>query len=421
MFMKLFIALLVILVAWQVIDPDLRLSSKDVTVRKALPMDVSYESIEAYSYLNSIRRKMNMLTFSNNENLKDAAKAHAYYLVANNESTHEEIAGHKHYVAQKPFERAYKKGYLSGIVSENLSTNVHSAHQAVDGLFSAIYHRFGFLSTTVNELGVGVYQDEFNSDKSAFVFLMGNSDLNRLCHGTSYAGTDSYWKSCKDVSHHIKDKDYKEAINYGKQNNPSIIVYPFNDEREIPPAFYSETPDPLPNYDVSGFPVSIEFNDFYYKDISVLSFNLYDYKGNIVDVSLMDKESDPHQRFTKNQFAIFPLKRLAYNSKYKAEVIYRVDDEIKKYTWSFYTKRIQEEFYRVTKLYDELSIVPKKSYVIYFAPVDAHDILHDIQFPAEVDVQFLDNNTIKLTLMSDKIEEFTLDTGSKKLHISVQH
>jgi hypothetical protein len=421
MLMKLFIVFLIAVVAWQVIDPDLRLSSEEVIVRKALPMDIAYESIEAYAYLNSIRKKMNMLTFSNNENLKSAAKAHAYYLVANNESTHEEIKGHDYYLAQKPFERAYKKGYMSGYVSENLSTNVHSAHKAIDGLFSAIYHRFGFLSTTMNELGVGVVQDEFNSDKSAFVFLMGNSDLNKLCHGKSYTGAESYWKNCKDISQHIREKDYTEAIDYGKQNNPNIIVYPFNEQRQIPPAFYSEIPDPLPNYDVSGFPVSIEFNEFYYKDVSLLSFHLYDYKGNIVDVSLMDKENDPNQRFTSKQFAIFPLKRLAYNSKYKAEVIYRVDDEIKKYTWSFFTTRIQEEFYRVTKLYDELIIVPKKSYVIYFTPIDTHDILHDIQFPTEVDVQFLDKNTIKLTLMSDKIEEFTLDTGIKKLHILVKH
>lgn len=419
--MKLFVAFLIGLAAWQLIDPDLRLSSKEVIVRKALPMDVSYESIEAYSYLNSIRRKMNMLTFSSNESLKAAAKAHAYYLVSNNESSHEEIAGHTHYLAEKPFERAYKKGYSAAYVSENLSTNIHSAHQAIDGLFSAIYHRFGFLSTTVNELGVGVFQAEFNSDRTAFVFLMGNSDLNRLCHGKSYTGTGSYWTSCKDVSHHIREKDYSEAMDYGRQNNPSMIVYPYDGQREIPPAFYSEIPDPLPNYDVSGFPISIEFNDFYYKDVSLIAFNLYDYEENHVDVHLMDKENDPNQRFTRNQFAIFPLKRLAYNSKYRAEVLYRVGDEIKEYQWSFYTTRIQEEFYRVSKLYDELTIVPRKSYVIYFIPVDAHDILHDIQFPEDVDIQFLDNNTIKLTLMSEKIKEFTLDTGTRKLHILVQH
>lgn len=422
MLMKLFISLLLIFAIYKFASPYMESSSaKGVTQRQALPMDVGYETIEAQSYLNAIRSKMNMLTLASNENLKSAAKAHARYLVSNDESSHYEVAGHSNYVAEKPFERAFKFGYNSGQVSENLSTSHHSARESVDGLFSAIYHRFGFLSTTINEMGVGISQDNVKSNKSAFVFLMGNGDLNGLCSGKSYTGKGSYWKSCKDTSHHIKEKDFLEAVNYGKQNNPSLIVYPYPEQDEVPPAFYSEVPDPLPSYDVSGFPVSVEFNDYYYKDITLLSFTLYDIRANIVDVHLMDKANDPHQRFTKNQFAIFPLKRLAYNARYKAEVVYRVNDKTEKYSWYFYTKRITEIFHTVEKLYDKLTIVPNKSYVIYFRPVDAHDVMTDITFPEEVDVQFLDNNTIKLTLMSDELDEFVINTGTKKLRIIVKH
>ena len=419
--MRLFIALLVLLVVWQVIGSKLQLSSQEAILRKAPPMDVTYEAIEAESYLNSIRSKMNMLTLGTNQSLKDAAKTHAHYLVSNNESTHEEILGHKNFLAAKPVERAFKKGYNSGQVSENLSTNHPNAYKSVDGLFSAIYHRFGFLSMNIDEIGVGVAQDEYNTDNSAFVYLMGNSDINRLCAGRSYTGSGSYWKSCKDNSHRIREKDYIEALNYGKQNNPDLVLYPYNEQRGVPPAFYSEIPDPLPSYDVSGFPVSIEFNDFYYKKVALLSFVLYDYKNNAVESHLMDKANDPHQRFTEHQFAIFPLKRLEYNTRYRAEVTYRVKDEIKKHSWRFYTKRINEEFYIVDKLYDNLNIVPKKSYVIYFRPVDAHDLLTNIKFPQEVDVQFIDHNTIKLTLMSDELDEFLIKTDTKQLRITVKH
>jgi len=421
MLMKLFIAFLIGLAAWQIFDPDLRLSSKEVVLRKALPMDITYETIGAFSYLNSIRSKMNMNTLSSNDNLNDAAKAHAYYLTSNNESSHEEIAGHRNFVAVKPVERAFKMGYKSGHVSENISTHHHSARQSVDGLFSAIYHRFGFLSTSINEIGVGVSQDEFDTDKSAFVFLMGNSDLNALCSGKSYAGSGSYWKTCKDTSHRIKEKDFLQAMNYGKQNNPDLIVYPYDGQREVPPAFYSEVPDPLPHHDVSGFPISAEFNDYYHKDVSLLSFTIHDHKSNELEVHLMDKANDPHQRFTKNQFVVFPLKRLDYNMRYSAEIVYSVKDKIKKYSWSFYTKRVNEEFHVVDKLYDNLTISPKKSYIIYFSPVDAHDLMKKLEFPEEVDIQFLDHNTIKLTLISDEIDEFVLNTGTKQLRISVAH
>ncbi len=421
MLMKLFIALLVVLAAWQIIDPDFRLSDKEVVVRKALPMDVSYESIDALSYLNSIRSKMNMLPFAKNSQLTDAAKAHAKYLSSNNENTHEEIPGHRNFLAEKPVERAFKMGYNSAQVSENLSTHHQSGRKAVDGLFSAIYHRFGFLNTTLNEIGVGVSQDEFDPDRSAFVFLMGNSDLNALCSGKGFQGGGTYWKGCRDASVRIREKDYLQAIQYGKQNNPDLIVYPYDEQREVPPAFYSEVPDPLPRHDVSGFPVSIAFNDYYYKDVSLLSFTLSDYHSNVIDVLLMDNANDPHQRFTKNQFAIFPLQRLEYNMKYRAEVMYTVKDKIKKHTWHFYTKRITEEFHTVDKLYDTLTIVPHQSYVIYFRPVDEHDLLTNLQFPEEVDIQFLDHNTIKLTLMSNEIDAFILNAGSKQLRITVVH
>ena len=268
---------------------------------------------------------------------------------------------------------------------------------------------------------MGASQDEFDSDNSAFVYLMGNSDLNALCAGKSYQGAGSYWKSCKDTSHRIKEKDFLEAVNYGKQNNPSLIVYPYEKQKEVPPAFYSEVPDPLPRYDVSGFPISVEFNDYYYKKVTLLSFTLYNQQGNSVDVYLMDKANDPHKRFTDNQFAIFPLKRLEYNAHYRAEIVYRVKDDIKKHSWYFFTKSITEEFHIVEKLYDNLTIVPKKSYVIYFRPVDAHDIMKNLEFPQDVDVQFLDNNTIKLTLMTDELDEFVINTGTKQLRIKVAH
>ncbi len=134
---------------------------------------------------------------------------------------------------------------------------------------------------------------------------------------------------------------------------------------------------------------------------------------------LIDKGNDPHQRFTKNQFAIFPLKRLAYNMRYRAEVVYSVNDEIKKHEWYFHTTRITEEFHVVNKLYDKLTIIPNKSYVIYFPPVDAHDLMDNLQFPQEVDIQFLDHNTIKLTLMSDELDEFVINTGARQLRINV--
>lgn len=424
MLMKLFIILLLGLGIWKMADINFKVSSKKVIERKVAPMDIEYVATQAHAYINSIRQNMNMLTLSKNTNLAEASVAHAKYMVVNNELGHEELKEHKYFVGEKPWDRAFKFGYPSKLVSENVSVHQYSAKESVDRLFSAIYHRFGFLSTTINEMGVGAFQDEFNSDKSAFVYLMGNSDLNNLCRAKSFSGNRKYVIACSDEHFRVREKDFSQAIKYAKQTNPDIILYPYDGQRDVPPAFYNETPDPLPSLDVSGFPVSVEFNDFFYKNVKVLSFLLYDNDGNPVPIQPMDKESDPNGRFSDKQFAIFPLKRLEYNAKYHAEIEFSVNGKSKNKKWTFYTTRVQDEFYKVTKLYDKLIIVPNKSYVIYFEPIDGHDILNGLQFPKEVDVQFVDNNTIKLTLMpelSDDLDEFVLDTGVKKLRIKVAH
>ena len=424
MLIKIFVALLLGLAIWQISGVDFRLSPKEVIVRKTPPMNVDYETTGAQTYLNKIRENMHMSLLSKNTNLAKAAEAHAKYMVINNESGHEEVKKHRAFVGEKPWDRAFKYGYLSKQVSENISTHHHSAKDSVDGLLSAIYHRFGFLDTMINEIGIGAYQDEYDSDKSAFVYLMGNSDLNNLCRGESFSKSGKYMLGCSDDSFRIREKDFLQAVRYAKQTNPDIVLYPFDGQRDVPPVFYSESPDPLPDLEVSGFPVSVEFNDFFYKNITLLSFSLYDNEGTPIQVKPMDKESDPNYRFTANQFAIFPLKRLEYNAKYHAEIVYKDTKEVKKKSWVFYTTRIQDEFYKVSKLYDELTIVPKKSYVIYFEPVDGHDLLTDLQFPEELDVQFIDHNTIKLTLMpelSDNLSEFVLDTGVKKLRLKIAH
>ena len=407
---------------WQFLEHGASSSSAKVVERKVLPMDVSYETMEARSYLNSIRELMQMERLAENTQLKTAAQAHADYLVLNNESAHEEITGHKNFTGIRPVERAFHAGYNSSQVSENLSTKNPNARTSVDGLLSAIYHRFGFLSPSIDQIGVGVTQDMNDSIKSAFVYLMGNSALNQLCLGRNFSGSGKYiYRVCKESEHRIKEKEFYRSLHYSKQNNPKIILYPYDGEEEVPPAFYSEIPDPLPDYEVSGFPVSVEFNDHFFKKVTLHSFKLYEEGGKeIKDVRLMDRSSDPHQKFTENQYALFPLHRLEYDQKYRAEVIYGVKGKKETLTWYFQTQKPTEEFHLITQKEETISIDPSKSHIIYFRPHDPHDIIKNIQFPADIDISFLDNNTIKLTLMCDEIDDFDITSDTRHLYIEVK-
>ena len=416
-----FMVILAALLFYRFMDIAATASPHHVIEKQALPMDVSFEKIQARTAVNSIREAMQMQTLSQNEQLHTAAQAHADYLVLNHESSHNEIEGHRGFTGTRPVDRAFYAGYNASYVSENLSGKNPNAQSSVDGLFSAIYHRFGFLNPGIDEIGVGVTQDEENTQNSAFVYVMGNSELNRLCSVKSFNGFGKYvYRVCREKEHRIAEKKFHKAQNYNKQNNPKILLYPYDGQSEVPPAFYSEIPDPLPEYEVSGFPISIEFNDYFFKKVQIDSFKLFKNDEEVSNVLLMDKQNDPNMKFTDKQVALFPLERLEYDTTYRAVVVYRANGKREKIMWEFSTKRPTEILHIVSKKEEEIIIAAGRSHLIYFRPLDAHDVVKNVQFPSTVDIMFLDNNTFKLTLNDESIRNFDIVSDSRILHVKVR-
>lgn len=422
--MRIFLMIFILSVdifSWSLFGLGTQTKETEVEVRTVLPMDIEYEKVAARSHLNSIREAMGLNTLIQNDLLNIAAQAHADYLVANEESSHYEIEGHQKFIGIKPVDRTLSANYASMHVSENLSTHTYNAQNSINGLFSAIYHRFGFLSQSIDEIGVGTAQDKSKTANSAFVYVMGNSYLERLCHEENFSGTGKYYyKICKNETHRIGEKAFKQAQVNNKRYNPKIIVYPYDEEDDIPPAFYDESPDPLPLYDVSGFPVSIEFNDYYFKKVELLNFKLFDNTDTeITDILIMDKENDPNQRFTDKQFALFPLKRLSYHAQYRAEVRYRVENKVQTLSWVFNTQKPTEELHTIKTKDATVHLSKGKSHILYLVPQNAHDMLKNIQFPTSVDIVFIDHNTLKLTVMDENLDNFEIKTKERVIHVIV--
>jgi len=420
--MRIFLISLILsanVIAWSLFGLGTQTTEKQVEVRTVLPMDIEYEKVIARSHLNSIREAMGLNTLVQNDLLNVAAQAHSDYLVANEESSHYEVAGHKKFVGVQPVDRTLYANYDSMQVSENLSTHTYNAQDSIDGLFSAIYHRFGFLSQSIDEIGVGTAQDKSKTSNSAFVYVMGNSHLERLCHEKNFSGTGKYYyKICKNETHRISEKAFKQAQVSNKRYNPEIIVYPYDGQTDVPPVFYDESPDPLPLYDVSGFPVSIEFNDYYFKKVELLSFKLFDNADNEVkELLLMDKNNDPHERFTDKQFTLFPLKRLSYNAQYRAEVSYRVKNKVQTLSWAFITHKPTEELHTIETKNATVHLSKGKSHILYIVPQNAHDMLKNIQFPTGADIIFLDHNTLKLTVMDEDLDDFKIKSKDRVIHV----
>lgn len=139
----------------------------------------------------------------------------------------------------------------------------------------------------------------------------------------------------------------------------------------------------------------------------------------MTNVRFMDSDSDPHKRFSSNQYALFPLKRLEYDTAYRVELEFESKEEVETLVWYFHTQKPTETFHTVTKKEEKLTIASGQSHIIYFRPLHGHDIIKNIQFPSEMDVVFLDNNTIKLTL-GNEIDDFDIVSATRRLHIKIQ-
>ena len=417
------VVLLLAAVSWQVIEGQSNVQSAVFEKRQPLPMDLSFERGQARTMVNTLREAMHMNILMQNDILDQAAQNHAEYLVANKEFAHEEIRGHKNFTGMKPLDRTLHVGYNSLQISENLSTGNANAKSSIDNLFSAIYHRFGFLDPNIDEMGVGVDQDPKNSLNSAFVYVMGNSELNRLCLSAEFRGSGKYvYGVCENRKYRIRESTFQNAMNLKKQYNPKIIVYPYDGQSNIPVAFYNETPDPLPQHKVSGFPISVEFNDYYFDNVEVRSFKLYK-SGHveIKNVLLMNEQSDPNLKFNAKQFALFPLERLEFNTEYSVVLTYAVDRKEGELRWSFRTTAPKEELYTIVEKEEKVTMKRGESYWVYFQPLNSQDIITRLTFPSGIDIEFVDNSTFKLTVMSKELKAFDVVTDHRTLHVRVRN
>jgi len=380
--------------------------------------------------LNDIRQQVGLNPLSENQYLKRAAKNHAVYLEINKASGHYEDPNLRGFTGEWPSDRTVYAGYKSKRISENQSRGQKSELASIDGLMSAIYHRFGFLDMNIDEIGF------YNENNNYYVYDMGNSYLNALCDGESYSGSGRYYYNvCADENFRIKATLYDAQNNKLKKSSPVYVVYPYNGQKNITPVFYEESPDPLPNYSVSGYPVSVLFNEnkIDRTKLSVQSFTLEDETGDTVQVisfsdgkSIMDKDNDPNSHFSEYEFAIFPEERLDFDTKYTATFMYSYEGVNKTIKWSFRTKNPPD---LITYTHQDLDIDINSSFNLYFPPEDQNDVISTYSTGcsyvsggyAKVAVALYDKNTLSIQIEGKDINSCKVKiNGEEKLQLNVK-
>jgi len=341
-----------------------------------LPSDGHANSVDSLAYLNQLRSAAGMSPLRINGQLSRAAQAHADYLRSNRHSGHGEQQGLQGFTGTTPSQRAIAAGFASRHVSENIhyqygdhSTTQRSPEkQAVDGLMTAIYHRMGFLSFDIDLVGIG---ESVDANNSVTVFVMGNQAEMAACQSSKKPARigSFYQQVCSNAKQSIAASVWNNAKKQVRQAQSPWVVWPYPDATGVDPSFANESPDPLPDLDISGNPVSFNVNPAFVTSMKVLNFRIMNAAGQVLPARMLDQNHDPNHKLNARQVALFPLQRLAWNQHYTAMIDVILNGKKEHITWSFQTQDLALPLYTVQ--YDQQTVQLPASlhgFAIYIPP-----------------------------------------------------
>ena len=369
-------------------------------------LNINNQEENALKYLNKLRQGAGLVPFSSQKQLKLASKNHANYLIKNHTIGHYENSKKAHFTGKFASHRALKTGYNTPLIIENVSSHNQNYKESIDGLMAAIYHRFAFLDFQGDEIGIAIKQNPYNKQETAFVYNISSNALNNL------------YKNKKNHSKMALTK----ALDIHKEENKKIITYPFNNQKDVPPVFFNEFPDPLPEYDVSGFPISISFNQAHFNHIKFISFQLFDSNKNLItNTRIHTHKNDPNKRLNKFSFVLFPLNRLEWNHKYHVRFVALVNQVKIEKEWSFTTKNPSLPLHKVLNEEETINVHLNQATIFYFPPQSKNDLLKKVQYNSNFDMEFVDKNSIKLTALEPSFFPIEIKIGKHKLKLNIKN
>lgn len=403
--------------------------------------EIETQEQAALMYLNSLRQRLSLPPFRINPTLSSAAHQHALYSVQNNQQSHQEHPcpscplGMVNFSGETPKQRAFAAGYQSP-VREVIAYNKPSAERLIDDLMSAIYHRLTLLNMTQDEIGIGIADDQKDAVKTALVALTGNATLNQLCQASQATQLGQfYYQDLCQSGVRMGQKDFQTALQTPAMSAPKLIHWPA-ENAQVSPVFYEEEPDPLPNCNVSGFPVHVQINPIYQGRITFVprSFKVYQLDGTNKRVvkaeTIFTNQTDPNRSKNDSQnrkpawIAFFPKQRLNWNQSYQAEIDWLEGGKRHTLSWSFQTEK-QPGLVIIPAPAPKtlsVSIRPGQTRTLYFPPAGCQNqpqasISTQTPQNLRIQTQFIDGETLQVKLISahahDSFSLFYRPTGTR--------
>ena len=257
-----------------------------------------------------------------------SAKNHAQYLTRKAEGHDENDSGAAGFTGKTAQNRATYVGYPAQI-AENLTISnwARSGKSSVDGLMTALYHRLSLLNPQHDEAGASWARERYN----AFVINQGSSKYRELCDNRSHAIAANYI-----LTTYCLEQKVNIAINTPPAERLEPVMFPIGNN--IDPIYDGrEFPNPMPDRKQTGNPVSIAFYGEQ-SPVKMISFTLTAPDGEITNTRILTAQNDPNRLLGENEFALFSLDKLKFNTTYQVSFKYQQNQQTHTKNWTFKTR-----------------------------------------------------------------------------------
>jgi uncharacterized protein YkwD len=267
------------------------------------PQATGNTASDGLAWFNYRRQQIGLTPLYRNALIDAAAQGHSDYQKLNNVITHVQTPGKPGFTGVQVNDRLVAAGYIlpkddyafGEVISSTSST---SGFTAAEDLIAAIYHRFLILEPMFREAGAGA---------------------------ATVPGGSTYFTTNFAVI----------GLNGGLKAG-TVVSYPYPGQQRVPPNFFSdnESPDPVPNRNEVGYPISVHGNIV--STLLTTSFSVRPRGGAPLAVQLLTNAGDTHT--PTSAAAIIPLNRLASATTYDVDFTGSIDGAPITRSWSFTTQ-----------------------------------------------------------------------------------
>jgi len=266
----------------------------------ALSGDIATDGL---NWINFRRSQIGISQLTRSTLIDRTALGHSNYQKENNTISHEQVAGKTGFTGVQLGDRLAQAGYTFNTSASRAYGEVISATNNKSGVFmaeeliTAIYHRFVIFEPIFKELGSGAA-----TTPSGYTYFTTDFAANNG-YGTGISG---------------------------------LVVWPYSNQVNVAPNFFSdyESPDPVPNQNEVGYPVSVHAN--INATVAVQSFTIRPRGGSDMAVRLLARSVDAETPVSVA--AIVPLTPLRSATVYDVSFSGAVNGIPVTKTWSFTTR-----------------------------------------------------------------------------------